>query len=434
MVDQVASLGIKVDSRDIKNADKDLDKLSSTAKRTEKATDDLTNASKKADKATEELADSVKQASKAENNLSKSSARAAKASDNLAISNAKASRSFKLQKGAMQQAGFQIQDFAVQVAGGQSALVAFGQQGSQLAGVLGPGGAVIGAVIAVASALGGVFLSSMSAAEEETEDFIATMGKLTDEFKNATSAQKAFAAVGLAEKIAEETKVMDGFGDKLDSARARMAGVLTVIETLKNGGAFIDQSLIDQMSTTFADAQTDVIKLQAEFDTASQSVNKLEDQMLSLGQTFEDATSESGSVGVFGPSQEDFDREFLRRIGVQERVAKATETLAKKTAAKVAATQKKFISQFERLQNKVDPVGAELRMLGREIELIQKAFSQGLIDESQADAMVNKLNDIATAGKDAGDTLKDAFTPMGNAINEAPVASKAETIPSRVKS
>ncbi|MBS4500938.1 hypothetical protein JEQ32_28455 [Klebsiella pneumoniae] len=47
----------------------------------------------------------------------------------------------------MQQAGYQVQDFVVQVQGGQSALVAFAQQGSQLAGAFGPGGAVLGALL-----------------------------------------------------------------------------------------------------------------------------------------------------------------------------------------------------------------------------------------------------------------------------------------------
>lgn len=53
----------------------------------------------------------------------------------------------------LQQAGYQIQDFIVQVSAGQSALVAFGQQGSQLAGII-PGhwGAITGAILAGASA------------------------------------------------------------------------------------------------------------------------------------------------------------------------------------------------------------------------------------------------------------------------------------------
>ncbi|MBF0375396.1 MAG: phage tail length tape measure family protein, partial [Alphaproteobacteria bacterium] len=52
-----------------------------------------------------------------------------------------------------QQAGYQVGDFAVQVAGGQNALVALTQQGSQMLGVFGPWGAVLGAAGAVAGAL-----------------------------------------------------------------------------------------------------------------------------------------------------------------------------------------------------------------------------------------------------------------------------------------
>lgn len=50
---------------------------------------------------------------------------------------------------AVGQAGYQMQDFAVQVAGGQSALTAFAQQGSQLLGIFGPTGIIAGAVLAV---------------------------------------------------------------------------------------------------------------------------------------------------------------------------------------------------------------------------------------------------------------------------------------------
>ena len=49
----------------------------------------------------------------------------------------------------MGQAGFQIQDFAVQVASGQSAMVAFVQQGSQLAGAFGPTGIWVGVALAI---------------------------------------------------------------------------------------------------------------------------------------------------------------------------------------------------------------------------------------------------------------------------------------------
>lgn len=65
-------------------------------------------------------------------------------------------------KTSMQQAGYQVQDFIVQVQGGQSALVAFAQQGSQLAGAFGPGGAVIGAVLALSTVVAGALITSLN--------------------------------------------------------------------------------------------------------------------------------------------------------------------------------------------------------------------------------------------------------------------------------
>ena len=56
------------------------------------------------------------------------------------------------------QAGYQVQDFAVQVASGQSALTAFVQQGSQLAGVFGPAGIIVGAGIAIAGVAAQILL------------------------------------------------------------------------------------------------------------------------------------------------------------------------------------------------------------------------------------------------------------------------------------
>lgn len=49
----------------------------------------------------------------------------------------------------MGQAGYQVQDFAVQVQAGTSALTALSQQGSQFLGVFGTGGAIAGAVLTV---------------------------------------------------------------------------------------------------------------------------------------------------------------------------------------------------------------------------------------------------------------------------------------------
>jgi hypothetical protein len=94
-------------------------------------------------------------------------------------------------KTSMQQAGYQVQDFIVQVQGGQSALVAFAQQGSQLAGAFGPGGAVVGAFIALSSVIAGVLITSLNGgknAMDALKDAAEAMDKVITISQNGVAA------------------------------------------------------------------------------------------------------------------------------------------------------------------------------------------------------------------------------------------------------
>lgn len=94
-------------------------------------------------------------------------------------------------KSSMQQAGYQVQDFIVQVQGGQSALVAFSQQGSQLAGAFGPGGAVVGAIIALSTVVAGTLVASLSngkSAVDSLKDAIETTDKVISISQNGVGA------------------------------------------------------------------------------------------------------------------------------------------------------------------------------------------------------------------------------------------------------
>lgn len=94
-------------------------------------------------------------------------------------------------KSSMQQAGYQVQDFIVQVQGGQSALVAFAQQGSQLAGAFGPGGAVFGAIIALGSVLAGMLITSLNGgknAMDALKDAAEAMDKVINVSINGVAA------------------------------------------------------------------------------------------------------------------------------------------------------------------------------------------------------------------------------------------------------
>ncbi|HBD3643434.1 TPA: tail protein (tape measure) [Escherichia coli] len=94
-------------------------------------------------------------------------------------------------KSSMQQAGYQVQDFIVQVQGGQSALVAFSQQGSQLAGAFGPGGAVIGAVLALSTVVAGALITSLNGgknAMDALKDAAEAMDKVITISQNGVAA------------------------------------------------------------------------------------------------------------------------------------------------------------------------------------------------------------------------------------------------------
>lgn len=79
---------------------------------------------------------------------------------------------------AVQQLGFQMTDFSVQIAGGQNAMLAFVQQGGQMLQVFGPAGAILAALLTVFGTLAIVIGKSGIAMSELTP----ILGILKDEF------------------------------------------------------------------------------------------------------------------------------------------------------------------------------------------------------------------------------------------------------------
>jgi hypothetical protein len=79
--------------------------------------------------------------------------------------------------------GFQLQDVAIQAQMGTSAFVILGQQGSQIASSFGPGGAVFGAVLAIASAIGGVLYTSLKDAGGAMNELPAELQAQLEEIK-----------------------------------------------------------------------------------------------------------------------------------------------------------------------------------------------------------------------------------------------------------
>ena len=111
-------------------------------------------------------------------------------------------RNMGLIQSQAQNAAFQIQDFAVQVASGQSAVLALAQQLPQLLGGFGLLGAAAGAVVAI---FGGLFLA-FGGGETASERLSAALEDLEAAASRAKSSLDDLQAPGieLAEKYAGE--------------------------------------------------------------------------------------------------------------------------------------------------------------------------------------------------------------------------------------
>lgn len=157
----------------------------------------------------------------------------------LATATDNAGERFRNLRGVVGQAGFQLQDFAVQVQGGTSALTALSQQGSQFLGVFGPAGAVAGAVLTV-GILAAQFLTMGENAEQElkrteanfqgmqrvAEDVARVLREINDLF--LTASERAAAATNRTrQQLVEDTQrlldatIQRNEGNAVELAQAR---------------------------------------------------------------------------------------------------------------------------------------------------------------------------------------------------------------------
>ena len=99
----------------------------------------------------------------------------------------------------MQQAGYQVGDFAVQLQGGTNAAVALGQQGAQLLGIFGPAGAIAGAALAITTA----FIAPLLSARKAAKDFVEELKEVTKELDLLRSGAASAGILSLNQQIAD---------------------------------------------------------------------------------------------------------------------------------------------------------------------------------------------------------------------------------------
>lgn len=180
-------------------------------------------------------------------------------------------RSFGGLQNAMRQGGYQIQDFVVQVQGGQSALVALSQQGSQLLGVFGAGGAVAGALLTIGTVIVGSLIAGMDNAAVSTKALTEAQKRLADIFQvssngvivlsdkfaklaevseNAARAQLTMALIDAQNVIKSSVQSVNELGDALGTWKAPLSAAISQMDRLKAKGVDV-KSALDELGGTY---------------------------------------------------------------------------------------------------------------------------------------------------------------------------------------
>jgi len=157
-------------------------------------------------------------------NFNKGAINASTSAQNLGKNVIDARGSFKAMRGSTSQLSYQLQDVAVQAQMGTSAFTILAQQGPQIASVFGPGGAVIGAFIAVGAALAGVAFN-MKTVRMSSAELEAAIDGLGKEFNELDEIQQQFIRRQTELKIAQEQ-------ERLDALRERYSKLKNVLNPL----------------------------------------------------------------------------------------------------------------------------------------------------------------------------------------------------------
>ncbi|UWC19010.1 tail protein (tape measure) [Enterobacter hormaechei] len=206
-------------------------------------------------------------------------------------------------KSSMQQAGYQVQDFIIQVQGGQSALVAFAQQGSQLAGAFGPGGAIVGSIIALSSVLAGVLITSLNGGKNamdalkdaaEAMDKVITISQngvaaLSDKYANLARTNAEAATILRNQAMIEYNAAIAKIPKSINDASSSIVGFTDKLRTSFVGGIASIDEFNKNLSTVGVTADTYSIAMEQARNSGAKftvNANEIQNTVTTLADKF----------------------------------------------------------------------------------------------------------------------------------------------------
>lgn len=148
-------------------------------------------------------------------------------------------RQARYMRGMFGQMGHQVQDVAVQMQMGTNAMLVFGQQGSQIASLLGPWGSIAGAAISIGAAMATFYSASGQAKQSATElektleslsktisvDLGKNTRQLTQDFVDLANSSSALAEVTIRQQYLQALKAGNLANEAFHSSTNELIGL-----------------------------------------------------------------------------------------------------------------------------------------------------------------------------------------------------------------
>jgi len=352
----------------------------------------------------------------------------------------KANGGMRMMRGGAQQLGYQMQDVAVQLQGGQNALLVLGQQGSQVASIFGPGGALLGAVIAIGAAVAGPLYSALTGSTSAMADLTEEAGKATAAFNTLNRMQKEQRKIAVGAQAADLYKVEREAIERVNVAQAEFvrlskfsAGALDQIEGGAGKGAIRLAELQKQIQDSGTEAYDARIALDALRDSidpsteARKAVEALKLQAQQVGLSAIEA--EALKMANDGVSQSMIDQYRIAALQVQsaQNVYNAQQSLIQQNkeleASEVSAAAARYIAAEQSVQKLRESLlskeEAEKLSYARRFVVVSDALAANHIQIQEAEQLITaiKASEAARQKKVSDDKLKDEQKARKDAID-----------------